>query len=640
MNRQAASMFGDLDLHLFNEGNHAGLYRVMGAHLREVGGVGGVQFATWAPNASAVSVVGDFNGWQPGAHPLRCLGSSGVWEGFVRGAREGDRYKFWIRNRETGEELWKADPYAFGSEVPPGTASVVRDLAYRWGDGAWMARRGEVNRHDHPISIYEVHLGSWRRGPGGELLGYRELAPLLAEYAVQHGFTHVELMPVMEHPFYGSWGYQVTGYFAPSARWGTPQDLMHLVDTLHQAGIGVILDWVPSHFPDDAFALARFDGTHLYEHADPRRGYHPDWGSLVFNYGRHEVRSFLLSSAAFWLDVYHADGLRVDAVASMLYLDYSRKPGEWEPNVFGGREDLDAIHFLRRLNETVYLLAPGTQTFAEESTAWPMVSRPTWMGGLGFGFKWDMGWMHDTLEYFRRDPVHRKYHHNLLTFRAIYGFTENFVLALSHDEVVHGKGSLLGKMPGDDWQKFANLRLLLAYQWLLPGKKLLFMGQEFGQWAEWDHERELEWELAGYERHAGIARLVGDLNRLYRALPALHATDHDPAGFEWIDCNDAEQSTLSFLRRSADGQGEVAVALNFTPVPRVSHVLGVPRGGLWREVLNTDAADYWGSGMGNLGGVEAEATPAHGRPWSLRVVLPPLGAVVFAHDGEAGAGWR
>lgn len=622
------SAFGEQDLYLFNEGNHAGLYRLMGAHPVD----GGVRFAVWAPNASEVCVVGDFDAWTPGVHRLESLGVSGVWEGFVEGAVPGDRYKFWLRNRETGEELWKADPFAFRAEVPPGTASVVAELDYVWGDGDWLAGRGRVNGHGRPISIYEVHLGSWRRGPGGEQLGYREVAPLLAEYAARMGFTHVELMPVMEHPFYGSWGYQTTGYFAPSSRWGSPQDLMFLVDTLHQAGVGVILDWVPSHFPDDAFALARFDGTHLFEHANPRRGYHPDWGSLVFNYGRHEVRSFLLSSALFWLDVYHADGLRVDAVASMLYLDYSRKPGEWEPNVFGGREDLDAIGFLRRLNETVYLLAPGAQTFAEESTAWPMVSRPTWMGGLGFGFKWDMGWMHDTLLYFGHDPVHRKFHHHLLTFRALYGFTENFVLALSHDEVVHGKGSLLGKMPGDDWQKFANLRLLYAYQWTLPGKKLLFMGQEFGQWAEWSHERGLDWWLAEFERHEGLARLVGDLNRLYRELPALHATDDDPAGFEWIDCDDAERSTLCFLRRSPDGRREVVVALNFTPVPRVGYVAGVPHGGLWREVLNTDAREYWGSGMGNLGGVEAEAEPAHGRSWSLRLVLPPLGAVVLAHE--------
>jgi 1,4-alpha-glucan branching enzyme len=628
------SLFTDRDLYLFNEGNHAALYRVMGAHARAMDGVAGVQFATWAPNAGEVSVVGDFNGWDPAAHRLRCLGPSGIWEGFVPGAKVGDRYKFWLRNRESGEELWKADPYAFRAEVAPATASVVADLAYAWGDRDWLEERGEVNRRDRPMAIYEVHVGSWRRGPGGEVLGYREMAPLLAEHVVQHGFTHVELMPVMEHPFYGSWGYQATGYFAASSRWGSPQDLMYLVDTLHRAGVGVILDWVPSHFPDDGFALARFDGTHLYEHADPRRGYHPDWGSLVFNYGRHEVRSFLLSSALFWLDVFHADGLRVDAVASMIYLDYSRKAGEWEPNVFGGREDLDAILFLRRLNETIYLLAPGTQTFAEESTAWPMVSRPTSMGGLGFGFKWDMGWMHDTLLYFRHDPVHRKYHHNLLTFRALYGFTENFVLALSHDEVVHGKGSLLGKMPGDDWQKFANLRLLYAYQWTLPGKKLLFMGQEFGQWWEWNHDGELQWWLAGFDRHEGLARLVGDLNGLYREYAALHETDHDPAGFEWVDCNDADQSTLSYLRRSPDGREELLVALNFTPVPRVNHVVGVPHGGTWREVLNTDAREYWGSGMGNLGGAEAEHEPAHGRPYSLRIVLPPLGAVVFAHKVE------
>ncbi|WP_322796291.1 1,4-alpha-glucan branching protein GlgB [Tepidiforma sp.] len=630
----SGSRFGEQDLYLFNEGSHARLYRLMGAHPGTAEGQEGFWFAMWAPNASAVSVAGDFNGWDPEAHPLRCLGSSGAWEGFVPGVKPGDRYKFVLRNRETGEVLWKADPYAFRSEAAPGTASVAWTLEYRWGDAEWMARRPEVNRHDRPIAIYEVHLGSWRRGPGGEMRGYRELAPELAAYAAEHGFTHVELLPVMEHPFYGSWGYQTTGYFAASSRWGTPQDLMFLIDTLHQAGVGVILDWVPSHFASDEWALWRFDGTHLYEHADPRRGYHPDWGSLVFNYGRHEVRSFLLSSAMFWLDVFHADGLRVDAVASMLYLDYSRKPGEWEPNVFGGREDLDAITFLRRLNETVYGLEPGVQTYAEESTAWPMVSRPTWMGGLGFGMKWDMGWMHDTLLYLQKDPVHRKYHHNLLTFRALYGFTENFVLALSHDEVVHGKGSLLAKMPGDDWQKFANLRLLLAYQWTLPGKKLLFMGQEFGQWSEWNHEAGLEWHLAEFERHAGLARLVGDLNRLYRGLPALHETDHDPAGFEWVDCDDAEQSTLVYLRRPRDGRTTAVVALNFTPVPRVSHTIGLPRAGTWREVLNTDGREYGGSGMGNLGAVEADQQPWRGWPASARVVLPPLGAVVLVHDGE------
>jgi len=471
---------------------------------------------------------------------------------------------------------------------------------------------------------------------GNRLLTCRELAPKLARYLVDHGFTHVEFLPVMEHPFYGSWGYQTTGYFAATSRYGTPQDFMYLVDVLHQHGIAVILDWVPSHFPSDEFALANFDGSHLFEHADPRRGYHPDWGSLIFNYGRHEVRAFLLSSALFWLEVFHADGLRVDAVASMLYLDYSRKEGEWIPNVYGGREDLDAISFLRQLNEAAYALDPGIQMFAEESTAWPGVSRPTYLGGLGFGFKWDMGWMHDTLKYIAEDPVHRKYHHNLLTFRALYGFTENFVLALSHDEVVHGKGSLLGKMPGDDWQKFANLRALLAYMWCLPGKKLLFMGAEFGQWAEWNHESSLDWHLVQYDRHSGLQRLVGDLNALYRGTAALHRTDCDPVGFEWIDCHDADQSTLSFLRRTADGKEVLAVVCNFTPVPRPNFRIGVPVPGHWREVLNTDAPIYGGSGQGNLGGVDTVPIPSHDEPQSLLITLPPLAVVVFRSEAPLG----
>ncbi|MBE0608716.1 MAG: 1,4-alpha-glucan branching protein GlgB [Dehalococcoidia bacterium] len=627
------SLLSPDDLYLFNEGTHTRLYHHLGAHLVEQEGEAGVAFAVWAPNASAVGVAGDFNGWDAAANPLANLGSSGIWEGFAPGAAEGHRYKFAIKSNLGGESL-RADPFAFRSEDAPATASVVHDLAYEWGDSDWMANRAAHNRHDGPISIYEMHIGSWMRSPGEDSrpLTYRELAPKLARYLVDHGFTHVEFLPVMEHPFYGSWGYQTTGYFAVTGRFGTPQDFMHLVDVLHQHGIGVILDWVPSHFPSDEFALAHFDGSHLFEHADPRRGYHPDWGSLIFNYGRHEVRSFLLSSGLFWLEVFHADGLRVDAVASMLYLDYSRKAGEWLPNVYGGREDLDAIGFLRQLNEAAYAFDPGIQMFAEESTAWPGVSRPTYMGGLGFGFKWDMGWMHDTLKYMAQDPVHRKYHHNLLTFRALYGLTENFVLALSHDEVVHGKGSLLGKMPGDDWQKFANLRALLAYMWCLPGKKLLFMGTEFGQWGEWNHEASLDWHLAEFERHNGLQRLTGDLNALYRRTPALHKTDCDPAGFEWIDCNDGDQSTLSFVRRTADNRQVMAIVCNFTPVPRPNFRVGVPLPGHWREVLNTDAAIYGGSGQGNLGGVDTVPIPSHDEPQSLLITLPPLGVVVFEAD--------
>ena len=631
----APSLLSPDDLYLFNEGTHTRLYQHLGAHLAERDGTPGVAFAVWAPNARSVAVAGDFNGWDTAADPLANLGDSGIWEGFVPGAAEGDRYKFAITFNLGGESL-RADPFAFRSEDAPATASIVHDLAYAWADSDWMANRAARNRHDGPISIYEMHIGSWMRAPeDSRPLTYRELAPRLARYLVDHGFTHVEFLPVMEHPFYGSWGYQTTGYFAVTGRYGTPQDFMYLVDVLHQHGIGVILDWVPSHFPSDDFALAHFDGSHLFEHADPRRGYHPDWGSLIFNYGRHEVRSFLLSSGLFWLEVFHADGLRVDAVASMLYLDYSRKAGEWLPNVYGGREDLDAIGFLRQLNEAAYAFDPGIQMFAEESTAWPGVSRPTYMGGLGFGFKWDMGWMHDTLKYMAQDPVHRKYHHNLLTFRALYGFTENFVLALSHDEVVHGKGSLLGKMPGDDWQKFANLRTLLAYMWCLPGKKLLFMGTEFGQWGEWNHESSLDWHLAEFDRHNGLQRLTGDLNALYRGAPARHKTDGDPAGCDWIDCNDGDQSTLSFVRRTADNRQVMAVVCNFTPVPRPNFRLGVPLPGHWREVLNTDAVIYGGSGQGNLGGVDTVPIPSHDEPQSLVITLPPLAVVVFQADAPA-----
>jgi 1,4-alpha-glucan branching enzyme len=619
------------DLYLFNEGSHVRLYDRLGAHPGTVGGEHGVHFAVWAPNAESVAVMGDFNGWDPASHPLGARGASGIWEGFVPGVAVGSRYKYHVRSRLGGYRADKADPFALRAETPPATGSIVATLDYDWGDAAWMAERAGRSRLDAPLAIYELHLGSWRRVPEEQdrSLTYRELAAQLPEYVASLGFTHVELLPVMEHPFYGSWGYQTTGYFAPTSRYGSPQDLMYLIDRLHQHGIGVILDWVPSHFPSDAHGLGFFDGSHLYEHGDPRQGFHPDWKSFVFNYGRHEVRSFLLSSALFWLDRYHADGLRVDAVASMLYLDYSRRPGEWIPNVHGGRENLEAITFLRRLNEEVYRRHPGVQTIAEESTSWPMVSRPTYVGGLGFGMKWDMGWMHDTLGYLALDPVHRKFHHGQLTFRLMYAFAENFVLPLSHDEVVHGKGSLVGKMPGDDWQKRAGLRLLLGYEYTQPGKKLLFMGGELGQWREWNHDASLDWHLLDDPAHRGLQRWVRDLNTLYRAEPALHELDCEPAGFEWIDVHDAEESTLSWLRWGR-GRGEaLLVACNFTPVARHNHRLGVPWGGVWPEVLNGDAPLYGGSGQGNLGGVEATPVAWHGRPQSVVVTLPPLAVVVF-----------
>lgn len=620
---------GELDLYLFREGTHTRLYEKLGAHVEEEG----TRFAVWAPNAAAVRVMGDFNGWDPEADPLEPLGDSGIWVGRVREARPGHRYKYRVVPRGGSPPLDKADPFAFWSEPPPGNASVVWDLAYAWGDGAWMDGRARRNALDAPISVYEVHLGSWTRRDDGRHLTYRELAPRLAEYVREQGFTHVEFLPVMEHPFYGSWGYHVTGYFAPTCRYGTPQEFMELVDTLHRHGVGVFLDWVPSHFATDPHGLARFDGTALYEHPDPRRGWHPDWGSAIFDYGRPEVRSFLLSSAHFWLDRYHADGLRVDAVASMLYLDYSRRDGEWLPNEYGGRENLDAIRFLRHLNESVYRDFPGVQTVAEESTAWPMVSRPTSAGGLGFGLKWDMGWMHDTLRYLSRDPVYRKYHHQELTFRMLYAYSENFLLPLSHDEVVHGKRSLLEKMPGDDWQRFANLRLLLGYQYAQPGKKLLFMGGELGQRREWDHEGSVDWHLLADPRHAGIQRWVRDLNRLYCREPALHELDCEPGGFEWIDPDDRESSVLSFLRRSRGGR-QVAVVCNFTPVPRQDYRVGVPEPGRWEEVLNSDAREYGGSGWGNFGGVRAEPVACNGRPYSVRLVLPPLAVVFLRWEGS------
>jgi 1,4-alpha-glucan branching enzyme len=630
------SLLSDYDVHLFREGRHHRLYGQLGSHLVEQDGVRGCCFAVWAPNAQAVSVIGDFNSWRRDDHPLHARSDgSGIWEGFVPGVMAGAHYKYHVRSKYHGYAVDKADPYALRTELPPKTASIVWDIAYRWHDAQWMGQRAQANALAAPISIYEMHLGSWQRVPeeGRRFLTYRELAPRLANYVREMGFTHVELLPVMEHPFYGSWGYQTTGYFAPSARYGTPQDFMYLVDTLHQAGIGVILDWVPSHFPTDEHGLAFFDGTYLFEHADPKQGYHPEWNSSIFNYGRHEVRSFLISSALFWLEKYHVDGLRVDAVASMLYLDYARQPGEWVPNDYGGRENIAAIQFLRDLSEAVYRDHPDVQTIAEESTAWPMVSRPAYVGGLGFGMKWNMGWMHDTLGYFSRDPIHRKYHHDQLTFSIWYAFQENFVLPFSHDEVVHGKGSLLARMPGDDWQKLANLRALLAYMWTHPGKKLLFMGGEFGQWSEWYHETSLDWHLLEHAPHQGLHRLVKDLNRLYRREPALHECDFSNDGFEWVDLHDWEASIISSLRKGRDPREQILVVCNFTPVPHHNYRVGVPCGGYWQELLNSDAGIYGGSGQGNLGGVVATPQPIHGRHHSLSLTLPPLSVMCFKAGG-------
>jgi 1,4-alpha-glucan branching enzyme len=614
---------GEVDQHLFREGTHERLWERLGAHPMVLDGVAGTAFAVWAPNARSVRVVGDFNGWDGRVHPMRVLGSSGIWELFVPGAAVGARYKFEVLSRD-GALVLKADPFAFATERPPATASVITASSYRWEDGAWMAARGERQRIDSRMSIYEVHLGSWRKG-----LDYRQLAEQLPDYVAELGFTHVELMPLTEHPFEGSWGYQVTSYFAPTSRYGSPDDLRHLIDRLHQRGIGVLMDWVPAHFPKDAWALARFDGTALYEHQDPRRAEHPDWGSLIFNYGRSEVRNFLIASALYWLEEFHLDGLRVDAVASMLYLDYSRQPGQWIPNRFGGNEDLEAIDFLKALNSTVYRVHPTAITVAEESTAWPGVSRPVYLGGLGFGFKWNMGWMHDTLEYISRDPIYRRFHHHQLTFALMYAFSENFVLPISHDEVVHGKRSLLGKMPGDDWRRFANLRAYLAFMWAHPGKQLLFMGCELAQEAEWSHERSLDWEALGNERHAGVQRLVGDLNRVERDNPALWELDSSPDGFGWIDANDVDNNALSFTRWSPRREPLVCLC-NFSPVPRHNHRVGLPRGGRWSEVLNTDSELYGGSNVGNLGMIEAEDISWDGQPASARVTLPPLACVWLA----------
>ena len=622
----------DFDIYLWSEGTHYRAYEKLGAHLTEQNGVAGTHFAVWAPNARAVSVLGDFNNWQPGVHPMHSVRSSGIWECFIPGVGQGALYKYAITSRLSNYSVEKADPYGFAAEIRPRTASKVWDLSgYKWNDQEWMARRGRVQALNAPLSIYEVHLGSWRRVPeeGNRWLTYREAADWLGDYLYDMGYTHVEFLPLMEHPLDASWGYQTVGYYAPTSRFGTPQDLMYLIDTLHQRGIGVLFDWVPAHFPRDQHGLGYFDGTHLYEHADPRQGEHPDWGTFIFNYGRREVSNFLIGNALFWLDKYHIDGLRVDAVASMLYLDYSRKEGEWTPNEFGGRENLQAIAFLRRLNERIYGEYPDVITIAEESTSWPQVSRPTYLGGLGFGYKWDMGWMHDTLDFMSHDPVHRKYHYNQLTFRLMYAFSENFVLPLSHDEVVHGKRSLLSKMPGDEWQKFANLRLLFGYMYAQPGKKLLFMGGEFGQWNEWNFDASLDWHLLQNPLHRGLQRWVRDLNTFYRGEPAMHVLDCDPAGFEWIDCCDAETSILSLLRKSRSPNDTLAIVCNFTPVPRHNYQIGVPQGGFWQEVLNSDAPLYGGSGQGNFGGTAAVPVPCHGRDYMLTITVPPLGLVAF-----------
>jgi len=624
------------DFYLFNEGSHFRLYEKLGSHPLTIDGQEGTHFAVWAPDAKQVSVTGDFNGWNRASHPLQPLGQSGIWGGFVPGLGKGAIYKYHIASRYKGYKVDKADPFANYYETPPKTASIIWDLSYDWADQEWMEKRHERNTLNAPMAIYEVHLGSWRRvtEEDNRPLTYREMAPQLAEYVNRMGFTHVEFLPVMEHPFFGSWGYQVTGYFAPTSRYGTPQDFMFLIDYLHQHNIGVILDWVPSHFPTDEHGLGFFDGTHLYEHAYPQKGFHPDWSSYIFNYGRNEVQSFLLSSAFFWLDKYHIDGLRVDAVASMLYLDYSRKSGEWMPNKYGGRENLEAITFLRRFNEEIYKSYPDVQTIAEESTAWPMVSRPNYVGGLGFGMKWDMGWMHDTLQYITKDPIYRKYHHNELTFRMLYAFTENFVLPLSHDEVVHGKGSLLGKMPGDEWQKFANLRLLLGYMYAQAGKKLLFMGAELGQWREWHHDESLDWHLLEYQRHDEIKKWVEDLNLVYRSEPALYELDCEPAGFEWIDGSDVMHSIISFIRKGKSTGTIVIVVCNLTPTTHFKYRVGAPHRGFWTEFLNSDAKQYGGSGQGNTGGIEAEAVPWHGRPYSLNITVPPLATVFFKSNGR------
>ncbi len=622
-------MFTEQDIYLYKQGRHFRLYKHLGAQVVMHGGVRGTYFGVWAPNAQKVSVIGDFNYWDNNTHQLNARGDgSGIWEGFVPEAMPGHKYKYHIRSRFQGYSVDKGDPFGFYWETAPSTASIIWQMDYQWGDEEWMQNRREINRQDKPLSIYEMHLGSWMRDPDNpeRLLSYREIAERLPGYLLDMGFTHVEFMPVAEHPFYGSWGYQILGFFAPTSRYGTPQDFMYLIDVLHQHGIGVILDWVPSHFPTDEVGLGYFDGTHLYEHMDPRKGFHPEWKSYIFNYGRNEVVSFLISNALFWLDYYHIDGLRLDAVASMLYLNYARNDGEWEPNEFGGNENLDAISFLKNLNSEVYRSFPDVQTFAEESTSWPMVSRPTYVGGLGFGYKWNMGWMNDTLSYMSKEPIFRKYRHNQMTFSIWYAFTENFVLPLSHDEVVHLKGSLVKKMPGDDWQKMANLRLLLGYMYAHPGKKLLFMGAEMAQWTEWDHDQSLDWHLLQYDPHRQVQDWLREINALYRSRPQLYQKDFDPGGFSWIDCTDADNSVLSFIRRDHD-KSSLVMAANFTPVPRHDYILGVPGQGPWKEILNSDDARFGGSHQVNPEIYHAQAITAHGYSHRLSLTLPPLGII-------------
>jgi 1,4-alpha-glucan branching enzyme len=627
----------EFDLYLLAEGTHYRAYEKLGAHFAEKDGKRGVQFAVWAPNAKRVSIIGDFNNWNPNT-AVMLPSSAGIWEGFVPDIAQGASYKYHIESRYRDYKVDKADPYGFAAEIRPQTASRVWNLGnYSWHDESWMKNRTNTNSLNSPLSFYEVHLGSWKRAldENNRWLTYRELAPLLADYVHDAGFTHIEFLPVMEHPFDGSWGYETLGYFAPTSRFGTPDDFMYLVDYLHQRGIGVVLDWVPAHFPKDEAGLGYFDGSHLYEHEDPRQGEHPDWNTLVFNYGRNEVQNFLISNALFWLDKYHVDGLRVDAVASMLYLDYGRREGQWIPNRFGGKENLDAIHFLRTLNEHVYGAYPDTMMIAEESTSWPQVSRPIYLGGLGFGLKWNMGWMHDVLNFMSQDPVYRNYHHNEITFSLVYAFAENFVLPFSHDEVVYGKGSMIRKMPGDDWQKFANLRLLYGFMFGHPGKKLLFMGDEFGQWSEWNHDASLEWNLLEHPSHAGLKRWVRDLNTLHRGEPLLHTMDFNSAGFEWVDCKDFQRSIISFLRHGQNPNDQLLFVCNFTPVVRQNYRVGVPLEGYWKEILNSDAPLYGGSGQGNFGGLSTVPLPIHGRPFSLNMTLPPLGIVIFRPESPS-----